>query len=79
MMPHDLELLLGLAFIGIGVLSGLHWLHQSRPRLTLDQLQDLERLALGLQQEGAANADRRLFDLGLELHQTLQATKRKAQ
>jgi hypothetical protein len=79
MMPHDLELLLGLGFIGIGVLSGLHWLHQARPRLTLDNLRPLERLSSQMQQDGAANADRRLFDLGVELHQAIEATKDKAQ
>lgn len=78
-MPHDLDLLLGLGFIGIGVVSGLHWLHQARPRLTIDQLHDLERLALRWQRQGSSSADRRLFDLGLELHKILEATKEKAQ
>ena len=79
MTPHDLDLLIGLAVVGVGVLSGLHWLNQSRPRLTLDSLGHLERLSSQMQQDGAANADRRLFDLGVELHQAIEATKDKAQ
>lgn len=79
MTPHDLDLLIGLATVGVGVLSGLHWLNQARPRLTLDNLRPLERLSSQLQQDGSANADRRLFDLGVELHQAIEATKDKAQ
>ena len=79
MMPHDVELLLSLAFIGIGVLSGLHWLNQARPRLTLDQLAALERLAVKWQYEGSANADRQIFQMGLELSQLIEKTKEGAQ
>ena len=78
MTPHDLDLLIGLAVVGVGVLSGLHWINQARPRITVDSLGHLERLSSQMQQDGAANADRRLFDLGVELSRAIEATKGKA-
>jgi len=79
MNPHDLDFLIGLATVGVGVLSGLHWLNQARPRLTLDNLRPLERLSLDWQRRGAETANRQLFDLGMELSRAIDATKEKAQ
>jgi len=79
MNPHDLDLLIGLATVGVGVLSGLHWLNQARPRITVANLRPLERLSLEWQRRGAETADRQLFDLGMELSRAIDATKEKAQ
>ena len=79
MNPHDLDLLIGLATVGVGVLSGLHWLNQARPRITVDNLRPLERLSLDWQRRGAETADRQLFDLGVQLSHAIDATKEKAQ
>ena len=79
MNPHDLDLLIGLATVGVGVLSGLHWLNQARPRITVDNLRPLERLSLNWQRRGAETADRQLFDLGVQLSHAIDVTKEKAQ